>query len=100
MHRIIDFGADFCAVAFSRLLVVADNDMAARVLDEHTQVVGTFLVRTRVDDEWDTVQTSVNALWADHPAFAESIFGRLAFRHPVPKGASASRHSGGRRPPV
>jgi hypothetical protein len=81
--KLFELGDDFCALAFSRLLVVADSDLAARVLDEHTQALGTFLVRTRVDDEWDTVQTSINALWADYPDFTEAVLGRLSFRHSV-----------------
>jgi hypothetical protein len=76
-----ELGGDFCTLAFSRLLVVSDTDLAPRVLDEHTQMIGTFLVRVRVDDEWDTVQTSLNALWRDYPDFTEHVFGRLGFRH-------------------
>lgn len=81
--KLFELGDEFCALAFSRLLVVADSDMAPRILDEHTQIVGSYLVRTRVDDEWDTVQTTVNALWQDYPDFIEAIFGRLSFRHSI-----------------
>ena len=81
--KLFELGDDFCTLAFSRLLIISDSDLAARVLDEHTQALGTFLVRTRVDDEWDTVQTSINALWADYPDFTEAVLGRLSFRHSV-----------------
>jgi len=79
--KLFELGDDFCALAFSRLLIVSDSDLTPRVLDEHTQAIGPYLVRTRVDDEWDTVQTAVNALWRDFPDFAEAVFARLAFRH-------------------
>ncbi len=79
--KLYELGADFCALAFSRLLVVSDNDLTPRIIDEHIQAVGPFLVRVRVDDEWDTAQSAVNALWEEYPDFTESVLGRLAFRH-------------------
>lgn len=79
--KLYELGHEFCTLVFSRLLIVSDHDLAPRVLDEHTQAVGTFLVRIRVDDEWDTVQTAVNALWGDYPDFAEGVLGALSFRH-------------------
>jgi len=79
--KLFALGDDFCALAFSRLLVIADSDLAPRVLDEHSYAIGTFVVRVRVDDEWDTVQTAISALWRDYPDFAEAVFSRLAFRH-------------------
>jgi hypothetical protein len=81
--KLYELGDDFCALAFSRLLVVADYDMAARVLDEHTLAIGRYVVRVRVDDEWDAVQTAVTALWQDYPDYCEAIFARLAFRHSI-----------------
>ena len=79
--KLFELGDDFCALAFSRLLIVSDHDMSPRIADEQTQAIGSFLVRVRIDDEWDTVQTSVNALWQDYPDFTEAVFGRLSFRH-------------------
>lgn len=81
--KLYELGDDFCALAFSRLLVVADFDMAPRVLDEHTLAIGRYIVRVRVDDEWDAVQTAVTALWQDYPDYCEAIFARLAFRHSI-----------------
>ena len=81
--KLYELGADFCALAFSRLVVVADTDLSARVDDEFTQVIGEYVLRSRVDDEWDVVQTALIALWDDFPDFAESIFARLAFRHSI-----------------
>ncbi len=81
--KLYELGDDFCALAFSRLLVIADFDMAARVLDEHTLAIGRYIVRVRVDDEWDAVQTAVTALWQDYPDYCEAIFARLAFRHSI-----------------
>jgi hypothetical protein len=81
--KLYELGDDFCALAFSRLLVVADYDLAPRVLDEHTLAIGRFVVRVRVDDEWDVVQTAITALWRDYPEYCEAIFGRLAFRHSI-----------------
>lgn len=81
--KLYELGDDFCGLAFSRLLVIADYDMAPRVLDEHTLAVGRYIVRVRVDDEWDAVQTAVTALWQDYPDFCEAIFARLAFRHSI-----------------
>ena len=83
--KLFELGDDFCTLAFSRLLIVADGDLAPRVLDEHSQAIGTYVVRTRVDDEWDTVQTAVAALWQDYPDFTEAVFGRLSFRHSILK---------------
>ncbi|MGE0623675.1 MAG: DUF6178 family protein [Pseudomonadales bacterium] len=79
--KLYELGDDFCALAFSRLLVVADYDLAPRLLDEHTLAVGRYLVRVRVDDEWDAVQTAVMALWRDFPDFCEAVLARLSFRH-------------------
>ncbi len=79
--KLYELGDDFCALVFSRLLVVADYDLAPRLLDEHTLAIGRYIVRVRVDDEWDAVQTSVTALWRDYPDFCEAVFGRLSFRH-------------------
>jgi hypothetical protein len=81
--KLYELGADFCALAFSRLTVVADTDLSARVDDEFTQVIGEYVLRSRVDDEWDVVQAALVALWEDFPDFAESIFARLAFRHSI-----------------
>ncbi len=83
--KLYELGDDFCALAFSRLLRVSDYDMAPRVLDEFTHAIGRYVVRVRVDDEWDAVQTAVTALWRDFPDFCEAIFARLAFRHSVLK---------------
>ena len=83
--KLYELGDDFCALAFSRLLLVADYDMAPRVLDEFTHAIGRYVVRVRVDDEWDAVQTAVTALWRDFPDFCEAVFARLAFRHSVLK---------------
>lgn len=83
--KLYELGDDFCALAFSRLLVVADYDMAPRVLDEHTLAIGRYVVRVRVDDEWDAVQTAITALWRDFPDYCEAIFARLAFRHSILK---------------
>jgi hypothetical protein len=83
--KLYELGDDFCALAFSRLLVVVDFDMAPRVLDEHSHAIGRYIVRVRVDDEWDVVQTAVTALWHDYPDYCEAIFARLAFRHSVLK---------------
>ncbi len=79
--KLYELGDDFCALAFSRLLVVVDFDMAPRLLDEHTHAIGRYIVRVRVDDEWDAVQTAVTALWRDYPDYCEAVFARLAFRH-------------------
>jgi hypothetical protein len=79
--KLYELGDDFCALAFSRLLVVSDFDMAPRVLDEHTHAIGRYIIRVRVDDEWDAVQTAVTALWRDYPDYCEAVFARLAFRH-------------------
>ena len=38
--KLYELGDDFCALAFSRLLVIVDYDMAPRVLDEHTHAIG------------------------------------------------------------
>ncbi len=81
--KLFELGDDFCALAFSRLLVIADYDMAPRVLDEHTLAIGRYIVRVRVDDEWDAVQTAITALWQDYPDYCEAIFARLAFRHSI-----------------
>jgi len=79
--KLYELGDDFCALAFSRLLVVADYDLAPRLLDEHSLALGPYLVRVRVDDEWDAVQTSVTELWRDYPDFCEAVFARLSYRH-------------------
>lgn len=81
--KLYELGDDFCALAFSRLLVIVDYDMAPRVLDEHTLAIGRYIVRVRVDDEWDAVQTAITALWHDYPDYCEAIFARLAFRHSI-----------------
>ncbi len=81
--KLYELGDEFCALAFSRLLVIADYDMAPRVLDEHTLAIGRYIVRVRVDDEWDAVQTAITALWQDYPDYCEAIFARLAFRHSI-----------------
>ncbi|MEM8769946.1 MAG: DUF6178 family protein, partial [Pseudomonadota bacterium] len=81
--KLYELGDDFCALAFSRLILVSDYDMAPRVLDEFTHAIGRYVVRVRVDDEWDAVQTAVTTLWRDFPDFCEAIFARLAFRHSV-----------------
>jgi hypothetical protein len=81
--KLFELGEDFCALAFSRLVVVSDIDLSARIDDEFTQVLGEFLLRGRVDDEWDLVHAALVALWDDYPDFAESVFGRLAFRHSI-----------------
>lgn len=79
--KLFELGDDFCALVFSRLLVVADYDLAPRLLDEHTLAIGRYLVRVRIDDEWDVVQTAATALWSDYPDFCEAVFARLSFRH-------------------
>lgn len=83
--KLYELGDDFCALAFSRLMRVSDFDMSARLLDEHTHAIGRYVVRVRVDDEWDAVQTAVTALWQDYPDYCEAIFGRLSFRHSILK---------------
>jgi len=83
--KLYELGDEFCALAFSRLLVVVDFDVAPRVLDEHTHAIGRFIIRVRVDDEWDAVQTAVTALWRDYPDYCEAVFTRLAFRHSILK---------------
>lgn len=81
--KLYELGDEFCALAFSRLLVVSDYDLSPRMLDEHTLAIGRYLVRVRVDDEWDAVQTAVTALWRDYPDYCEAIFARLGFRHSI-----------------
>ncbi len=81
--KLYELGEDFCALAFSRLVVVADSDLSERVDDEFTRAIGNFILRSRVDDEWDVVQASLSSLWDDFPDYAEAIFGRLAFRHSI-----------------
>lgn len=79
--KLFELGDDFCALALSRLVRVSDFDLAPRLLDEHTHAIGRYIVRVRVDDEWDAVQTALMALWRDYPDYCEAIFARLAFRH-------------------
>lgn len=81
--KLYELGEDFCALAFSRLVVVSDTDISERVDDEFTQVIGEYILRARVDDEWDVIQASLTALWDDFPDYAEAIFGRLGFRHSI-----------------
>jgi hypothetical protein len=38
--KLYELGEDFCALAFSRLVVVSDTDISERVDDEFTQVIG------------------------------------------------------------
>jgi hypothetical protein len=81
--KLYELGEDFCALAFSRLVIVADSDLSERVDDEFTRSIGTYILRSRVDDEWDVVQASLSSLWDDFPDYAEAVFGRLAFRHSI-----------------
>jgi|GEM_PF-4113429 len=81
--KLYELGEDFCAVAFSRLVVISDIDLAARVDDEFTQAIGEYVVRSRIDDEWDVIHVSLLSLWEDFPDFAEAVFARLAFRHTI-----------------
>lgn len=83
--KLYELGDEFCALTFSRLLVIVDFDMAPRLLDEHTLAVGRYIVRVRIDDEWDVVKDSVTALWRDYPDYCEAVFARLAYRHSVLK---------------
>jgi len=82
-EKLFELGEDFCALGYSRLLVVADTDLSARVEDEFTQILGEYIVRARQDDEWDVIQASLNELWSEYPDFTEAVFGRLAFRHSI-----------------
>ncbi|MEZ5559835.1 MAG: DUF6178 family protein [Pseudomonadales bacterium] len=80
-HKLHDLGESFCALTFSKLLVVTASDLWQEPVDETTQVIGSYLARSRYDDEWESVQGALTALWDEYPDFLEALLARLAFRH-------------------
>lgn len=82
-EKLFDLGEDFCALCFSKLIVVAGLNLGPERQDEFSRVIGSYLVRSRFEDEWDSVQAALSALWDKQPNFLETLFARLSFQHSI-----------------
>ncbi len=82
-EKLIELGEGFCALAFARLVTVTSADLAPGEVDEYSMVQGEYVVRANVEDEWDTLQAALVALWDEDADFLEALLARLSFRHSI-----------------
>ena len=82
-EKLFELGDEFCAVVYSKLIWVWAMDVTPGSPGEFSQIIGTWRVQARVEDEWECVRDSLNALWEEYPDFLDTLLRRLCFTHSI-----------------
>ena len=77
--KLFDLGEEFCALAFSKLVIVGPVEQP----EETPAQIGHCLVSPHHADEWDLSRALLVALWESYPDFTEAFLNRLESSHSI-----------------